>query len=472
MIINELWQDFLKIINEEVGSRVVETWFKALVFTRWDSQTQTVYLTVPNRFVQEWITCNYQSLLTTHLSRLINSPIAKVIYIQSNGENQITPAVKLSENTAILKVKNGSGQSLSSVSSKVPVSYRQHSVIKGNVNPNYQFSTFISGPTNSLAYAAAQAVGDKPGVLYNPLFIYGNSGLGKTHLLHAVGNWIKENKQGMKILYQTADRFIGEFINAIRFDKVAEFEKLYKEIDVLLVDDIQFISNKEQTQEIFFHIFNTLYERKKQIVFTSDSLPKDIQGLADRLRSRLDGGLVTDIQAPTFETKIAILKKKAEIHDELLPDDVAHYLASQYVNNIRQLEGLLIRLYAHASLSKQKITLQLAQEICTAHVKFQAKPTIDLQKIACKVAHHFNFTLTELKSNKRHKHIALARHIAMYFMKKYTDSSLTDIANFFKKRDHSTVIYAIEKIENHKQKNPGLLKEITSIDNKLTLISR
>ena len=203
-----------------------------------------------------------------------------------------------------------------------------------------------------MAVAAAQAVADKPGSLYNPLFIYGNSGLGKTHLLYAIANHIKRTNSNLRVLYQSADRFVNEFINAIRFDRIVAFEDKYKNVDVLLIDDIQFISNKEQTQEAFFHIFNSLYESRKQIVFSSDSLPKDIHGLAQRLKSRLDSGLVTDIQRPSLETKIAIIKKKADFHQHPLSDDVAHFIASQSSANIRELEGLLIRLFAFSSLTK------------------------------------------------------------------------------------------------------------------------
>lgn len=461
MDINNLWRDFLKIINEEIGSRVVETWFKALTFSSWDSQAGVVYLTVPNKFVKEWIISNYQNLLITHLSRLINSPISKIVYLQSSGDNnvQITPAIKIGQGQLVKqKIERGK-------ESNLPASYGP-SIIKGHINPEYDFINFVSGPTNSLAYAAARAVAEKPGLLYNPLFIYGDSGLGKTHLLHAVGNSIQQNKSGLKILYQTADRFVGEFINAIRFDKVNEFEKLYKEIDVLLIDDIQFISNKEQTQEIFFHIFNTLYERRKQIVFTSDSLPKDIAGLADRLRTRLDGGLVTDIQIPTLETKIAILKKKSEQHGEQLPDNVAQCLAELDVNNIRQLEGLLVRLYAYAALTKREIDIDLAKEVCVNHTKSAIKLTLDLNTIGTKVAKYYSYTVQDLKSNKRLKQLALARHVAMYCMKRFTDNSLNDIATFFKKKDHSTIIYAIEKIEKLKLSDNNLSRDLAQLESK------
>ncbi len=440
-----IWQEFLSIVKEEAGSRVVETWFKAVTLTGWDAASKVVYLKAPNGFVKDWIASNYQPLIKSHLARLLNEQQVALIFLdeskverpEKNQQEERQPSV-VSPATDLVPAKKAG-----SLVKTAPIT-------TSRINQSYQFESFVVGPNNSLAYAAAHAVTEKPGGLYNPLFIYGQSGLGKTHLLHAIGNQIKALHTKAKIFYQSSDRFVHEFITAIRFNKVAHFESKYKDVDVLLMDDIQFISNKEQTQEAFFHIFNMLYADHKQIVFSSDSMPHDIAGLAERLRSRLEGGLMTDIQAPTLETKIAIVHKKACLHHEQITDDVAHFIASQALANVRELEGLLIRVLAFSSLTQQRVSLELAQKVLSYHGKeSHNKPVLDLPRIAAKVAQHYSYTLQELRSTKRHKKVTLARHIAMYLMKKLTDSSLTDIAAFWNRKDHSTVIHALEKISHY-----------------------
>ncbi|MBA3954701.1 chromosomal replication initiator protein DnaA [Candidatus Dependentiae bacterium] len=465
MIIATVWEEFLKIVKEEVGSRVVETWFKSVVFSQWDSSTKTVYLQVPNSFIKDWIESNYTQLLKVHLGRLLHETTLTILFTQLTTTTQLTAPSDNKPLSTVVESGNYTKRAHTLPVKKDEIVSQQLTVNKVAINKNYQFDTFVVGPNNSLAYAAAKAVADKPGILYNPLFIYGNSGLGKTHLLHAVGNAIVAANPKCRILYQSADRFVSEFINAIRFDKVPQFETRYKDVDVLLIDDIQFISNKEQTQEAFFHIFNTLYEARKQIVFSSDSLPGDIEGLAGRLRTRLDGGLITDVHVPTLETKIAIVKKKAEAHGTILADDVAHFIAARVLSSVRELEGLLIRVFAFADLTNQPVTLELAEKVLTRSSKEKAKqPVIDLQHIAAKVARHYNYSLGELRSNKRHKDLALARHIAMYLMKKLTDKSLADIALFWKRKDHSTVIHAFDKIEQYKRIDKKLNSAIENLE--------
>ena len=466
MKLDLVWQEFLKIINEEAGSRIVETWFKIVTLSEWNPDVRTVYLKVPNAFVREWLLKNYLVLIKTHLGRLLNESNLTVILLdQTKSELTVMP-------TDVAVVENNfpsTSQIVVNLDNITPVSRGGDKSGKGGLNQIYQFDTFVVGPNNSLAVAAAQAVADKPGFLYNPLFIYGNSGLGKTHLLYAIANHIKRTNVNLRVLYQSADRFVNEFINAIRFDRIVAFEEKYKNVDVLLIDDIQFISNKEQTQEAFFHIFNSLYEARKQIVFSSDSLPKDIQGLAHRLKSRLDSGLVTDIQKPSLEIKIAIIKKKADFHQQPLTDDVAHFIASKSSANIRELEGLLIRLFAFSSLTKQPISLDLAHKVLSKTEKDvePKKSKSDLNKIAKKVSAYYNCNLNELKSRCRLKSITLARHVAMYLMKKYTDLSLVDIGFFFKRKDHSTVIHAIEKIENFRSLDSKFSNDIEKIEHEL-----
>lgn len=453
-MIDGIWQDFLKIVREEVGSRVVETWFKAVRVVRWDVHEKTMYLQAPNQFVKEWLLNNYRQLLQAHLQRLLNEDSIKIIF-----HDPVVAASATSQNSEKVQVVVPA-RAASTV--KLPISSKP----KNHVNHVYTFNTFVVGPGNALAYNAAIAVTEKPGRLYNPLFIYGGSGLGKTHLLHAIGNAIRENNKKAQVLYQSADRFVNEFINAIRFDKVYQFESRYKDIDVLLVDDIQFISNKEQTQEAFFHIFNALHQSHKQIVFSSDSMPRDIAGLADRMRSRLEGGLAIDMRMPPLETKVAILKQKADIHNEVISDEVAHFIASHAYSNIRELEGALIRILAFSSLTQQPITLELAQKVLQKPVDMKQK-VVDLQKIVGCVANYFDYTVQEIRSTKRNKELAFARHVALYLMKKMTDYSLKEIGAFLSRKDHSTVIHAYEKIEQYKQHNNEISRILETLERQI-----
>lgn len=448
LVYDTIWPDFLHMVKEEVGSRVVETWFKAILFRRFDASNKTAYLQAPNNFVREWVSNHYLKLFEQHLGRLLHESSLRIVFIQ---HEQSTPA------------KATPREAVPAIIPAVKAELRPRT----SINHLYQFTNFVVGPHNSLAYAAAHAITEKPGKLYNPFFIYGPSGLGKTHLLHAIGNEMKQQHKSCKVLYQGADRFVHEFINAIRFDKVYQFEAKYKDVDLLLIDDVQFLSNKEQTQEAFFHIFNTLHQAQKQIVFTSDSLPGDIAGLAHRMRSRLESGLVADISMPTLETKIAIIKKKAEHHHELIQDDVAEYIASHIHSNIRELEGALIRVCAFASLTKQPLTLELVQRVLIRSPE-PSKPSIDLPTIAHNVARYFDYTVHDLKSSKRDKDVALARHVSIYFMKQMTRHSLREIGKFLDRKDHSTVMHALDKIEEKKSTDPEFAQLLTRVERRLT----
>ena len=448
-MVQKIWEDFLKIVKEEAGSRVVDTWFRAVSLYQWDSINKIVYLLAPNIFVKDWISGNYTELIRMHLSRLLNVETLKIVFLDKGNKSKKSESTK---DTDIVSV--GAKESIVSlVPAKLDRPKRR--LIKKNnykkrchINNNFHFDNFVVGPSNSLAKAAAQAITDKPGVLYNPLFIYGESGLGKTHLLHAVGNSIKDKNKNMSVLYQTADRFVNEFINAIRFDKIHKFQTKYQNIDVLLIDDIQFISNKEQTQEAFFHIFNVLYDSHKQIVFSSDTFPNDISGLAERLRSRLSCGLVTDIHTPSLETKVAILQKKAKLSGQELPDSIAYFIASSVDSNIRELEGALIRVTAFASLTGKPLSIELAKKVlCRYHAC--PKKEISLQGVTRCIHKYYRFDLKDLRSKKRKKELSFARQVAMFLMKKHTKKSLREIGTFLGGRDHSTVLHAIEKIQKY-----------------------
>lgn len=439
IVIKAIWEQFLTIAREEAGNRVVETWLKAVTIEHWDSTTQVVHIQSPNQFVKDWISTNYHELFVYHLPRLFNVPAITVRYSDAT-QKQLPDATK----NLIVPAHR-----VPIVPPAMPQPMVKQIARKGSsrINANYSFDTFVVGPSNSLAYAAAYAVTEKLGTLYNPLFLYGGSGLGKTHLMHAIGNEIKAKKGHLRIVYQSADRFVSEFINAIRFDKMPQFQMKYKSADVLFIDDVQFISNKEQTQEAFFHIFNALYEAQKQIVFSSDIYPADIHGLAERLSSRLEWGLVTDIQQPTLETKIAIVQRKAQLHTEHVPDEVAHYIASRVHSNIRELEGALIRVTAFAALTGQKVTLELAEKVLLRIAAQESGSPVNFERVVHRIKKRYQYTLQELRSQNRTKQLSLVRQIAMYLMKKMTDKSLQEIGAYLGRKDHTTVKYAVRKID-------------------------
>ena len=433
-MVTNVWEEFLEIVRQEAGSRVVETWFRAVQLTSWHKEEKTAFLQAPNLFVRNWLVSNYTKLIQTHLARLLHADEIKVrILVETNEvvehipKNSLITTAKIEKEPAQL----------------VPLYQAKNN---GYLNNQYRFDNFVVGSSNSLAYAAAQAVAERPGYAYNPLFIYGKSGLGKTHLMHAIGNEIKQKNPKSVVLYQTADRFVNEFINAIRFDKVQKFKQKYQNIDVLLIDDVQFISNKDQTQEAFFHIFNALYESHKQIIFSSDLVPQSMHGVAERLRSRMAWGLIVDIHAPKFETKIAILKRKAHANNELLPDDVAEYIASIVEHNIRDLEGALVRVIAFGALTKQPISLAVAQKVLH-RPQIAPRQSIDFNKILEAMKKHFACKVAQLQAKTRNKDVVHMRQIAMFLMKKYTDKSLREIGSYLGGKDHSTVMHAYSKIE-------------------------
>ncbi len=462
-MLQDLWKQFLHIAQDEVGSRIVETWFKALTITRWNQHEQVLYLSVPNTFVKDWISNNYVSLLEFHLGRLLHVQALTIVLHDANNKEEIykkeiSPTIAVLD-ASLLGKKTKKSTALAKQRSKG--AYLVPKQPSRNINEKYTFDNFVVASNNSLAHAAAQAVAEHTGKLYNPLFLYGGSGLGKTHLLHAIGNRLMQEKSNRVVLYQTADRFVQEFISAIRFDKMHNFQKRYQNIDVLLIDDIQFMAKKEQTQEAFFHIFNALHDAHKQIVLTSDTYPHHMNGITERLRSRLGWGLVADVAPPSIETKIAILRKKIEQGgNTTLSNDVMDCIASSTSSNIRELEGSLVRILAIASLKEQEITIELVKEMLfnDEHSTVTNSEIIDFTVIIKHVNKMCQSTLSELRSKKRDKELVLARHIAMYFMKHLTDKSLRDIGSFLGGRDHTSVRYAIDKVAL-KAKNSPLFRQ-------------
>jgi chromosomal replication initiator protein len=340
-------------------------------------------------------------------------------------------------------------------------------VAPGQFNPRYLFANFVVGKSNEFAHAAAWAVAESPSESYNPLFLYGGVGLGKTHLLHAIGSHIRTHHPGLRIAYVSAEQFVNELINSIRFDRMPAFRERYRTIDVLLLDDVQFLANKERTQEEFFHTFNTLYTSQKQIILSSDSSPRNIPTLEERLRSRFEWGLIADIQPPEHETKVAILRRKADLEEITLPDDVAHFVARQARSNIRELEGLLNRVIAYASLAGKPISRELAEETLKDILPDSARRP-DGAEITKLVARHYGLKVSEIKSKNNAKQIAFPRQVAMYLLKKLTPLSYPEIGKQFNDKHHSTVMYSVDKIEQLRATDADLDRVLKSIEQHFT----
>jgi chromosomal replication initiator protein len=472
-VLSDMWSKFLDLVRAEVGSRVVDTWFCALSLFRWDQRENTVYLQAPNAFIQDWVQKKYTTLFKTHLGRLLNAHDLIIVFVPLNQVHKST----LVHEATNAQPQDSSDASLQSIPQETAIVQartlrKSTTALKSplvQINPHYSFDAFVVGPSNSLAYAAAQAVSDNPGHAYNPLFVSGGSGLGKTHLLQAIGNMIRHKHQNVSILYQTADRFVNDFINAIRFDHVQKFKTRYQGVDVLLMDDVQFMSHKEQSQDAFFHIFNSLYESRKQIVVSGDMYPQEMQGVPERLRSRFGCGLITDLYAPTLETKIDILQKKAALTlHEPLHSDVIHFIASQTSANIRQLEGAFVRVMAFAALTKQEVTLDLAHRVLLSESNATIKSSLDPLILTKIIAKSYGYTLDDLRSKSRNKELAQARHVAMFMIKKYTNYSLRDIGAFLGNRDHSTIMHGIDRVEELLLSSTPLKQRIATIEQEIS----
>ena len=336
-----------------------------------------------------------------------------------------------------------------------------------NLNPKYVFDSFVVGNSNRMAHAASLAVAESPAQAYNPLFLYGNSGLGKTHLMHSIGHFILDRNPQAKVLYVTSETFTNELINSIQNNKNEEFRNKYRNIDVLMIDDIQFISKKEGTQEEFFHTFNALYESNKQIIISSDRPPKEIKTLEDRLRSRFEWGLIADVQPPDYETRIAILKKKAERDNLTVPDDVMAYIAKNIASNIRELEGALTRIVAFATLTNQDISIALAENSLKDIFSENSATPLTPELIQQVVAEYYNIRVEDIQGSKKPKNIAFPRQVSMYLCRKLLDISLPKIGESFGGRDHTTVIYAISKIEKQLESDEGLQKTVHALEKEI-----
>lgn len=425
---NKIWEKTVNLLKDKISEQNINTWIKPIVLI--DIKNSVVEAEVPNKFIKDWIKENYQKLIEETLdiqgykNHRLNLSINKQIK-KTNKEISTEPREEVKEKRINENIKE----------IEIP-----------NINPKYTFDTFVSGSSNQFAHAAALAVSNNPATTYNPLFIYGGVGLGKTHIIHAIGNQILKDNKSMKICYYSSEKFTNELINSLRHAKMDEFRNKFRSIDILLIDDIQFIAGKKSTQEEFFHTFNALYESHKQIVVTSDKFPKEIPDLEERLRSRFEWGLIADIQAPDTETKQAILKMKADQNKIEIPEDVIYFLANSITNNVRELEGYLIRIGAYASLTATPINLEMAKTILK-DILIEDSKEITIEKIQKTVAEHFQLKVSELKSSKRLKNLVFPRQIAMFICRKLTDLSYPEIGAKFGGKDHSTIIHAIKKID-------------------------
>jgi chromosomal replication initiator protein len=424
---SSIWDEVLARIETKINRHSFYTWFRPTSFVADDGNGLRVR--VPNALFSDWLTKHYSAVLEDALAE-VNRRGCLVSFVTEEAEPLSAPTIE--------PLDDLDPQTLSGAEPR-------------GLAARYSFDTFIVGPSNQFAHAACRAVAEAPSRSYNPLFIYGGVGLGKTHLMHAIGHYVLSHLKSLKLTYISSERFMNEMINAVRYDRILDFRERYRSVDVLLVDDIQFIAGKEGTQNEFFHTFNALYDSQKQIVISSDCPPHEIPSLEERLRSRFEWGLIADIQAPDLETKIAILKKKAEAEGIPLPDNVAIYIAGKIKSNIRELEGSLIRLIAYASLTGREISLPLTQDVLRNVLQHDER-AVTIEIIQKFVADYYQLKVADLKSRNNSKSIAMPRQIAMYLCKSLTNASLPEIGKSFGGKHHSTVIHSIRKIEDLRQR--------------------
>ncbi len=442
MTLTDIWQKTQTTIKEQIGSTSYDTWLSGLKVL--DKNTNTLILQAPDEFFKNWIVEHYASAI----SRCLTQEAGREVALEFEVSAQLLEPVP--------KKLQSLEKNFSHEPSKTNI----------NLNARFLFENFVVGSSNRFAFAAAQAVAEAPAKMYNPFFIYGSVGLGKTHLLQAITQEILRKHPGLKICYISSEQFTNELINAIRHRSAENFRLKYRNIDVLLIDDIHFIAGKESTQEEFFHTFNTLHDHHKQIIICSDRPPKEIAHLEERLVSRFCWGLITDIQPPDYETRVAILRKKLELESVNVPDDVIDFIAAEIKTNIRELEGALLRVVAYALLEDKTISLSVAKSVLKDMVKETVK-TISVEMVQKEVAEFFNLSLPELKNKSRHKNIIVPRQVAMYLSRKLTNHSLPEIGAAFGGKDHTTILHAVKKVEEVLLKDEQIRKIVETLRNAL-----
>ena len=449
LVESNLWDSVLRAIRSKLQRESFETWFNPIRFEGVDRSQRLIRLRAPNQVVQDWVKSNYAGLMDQSLGELslagytvhwilpedralVNAPVST--QDPSNSQPDTPPAT--------------TPQTLPSLAPRPAVALATaRPALNPALNSKYTFDNFVVGSCNQFAHAASLAVAEAPGKTYNPLYLYGGVGLGKTHLMHACGHAIKQRNPHLRVSYLSSERFMNELINSIRYDKTQSFREQYRSVDVLLIDDIQFMAGKERTQEEFFHTFNTLYEQQKQIVISSDCPPREIPTLEERLHSRFEWGLIADLEPPDLETKVAILKRKAEALGFVIPDDVALFIASRVKNNVRELEGSLIRLVAISSLRGIPVSKELAKDAIRNIASEEEPGIITIEQIQRVVAANYRLTVDQLVSRSNSRQVAFPRQIAMYLCKKLTKHSYPEIGRAFGGKHHTTVIHSCEKIK-------------------------
>ncbi|MGI5852772.1 MAG: chromosomal replication initiator protein DnaA [Bacillota bacterium] len=447
--LQNLWNSILKMIEPHVPKPSFETWLKPTYASSF--KDNTLFIEAPNDFFRDWLETKYATMIKDAIRQLLNEDV-ELCFIIPAAAAATTAATLEPVNTEIAPVAAPPPQDDPAISA---------------LNPKYTFDSFVVGESNRFAHAASLAVSEAPGKAYNPLFVYGGVGLGKTHLMHAVGHYVKQHHPLMRVVYITTEKFANEIIDAIQSRRTGTFRERYRNVDLLLVDDIQFLAGKQSTQEEFFHTFNTLYEAGKQIIISSDRPPKEIPTLEDRLRSRFEWGLITDIQAPDLETRIAILRKKAGAENWRIPNEVIVHIANQIQSNIRELEGALIRVIAYSSLQGENVTLDLANEALKELLSSSKARQISIASIQQVVAAYYQVDLSEMKAKKRTRDITLPRQVAMYLSRTLTDMSLPRIGDEFGGRDHTTVMHACNRIAEMIQEDSSFERTIRELTRRI-----
>jgi chromosomal replication initiator protein len=463
---NNVWGRILHSLEGRLNQQALETWFRPIQFERLDSSQQIIHLRAPNQIVRDWVVSNYAQALDESLNeqRLGGYSVGWVIGKMPDWSPEPAASLPSEQPTAPVSVETATGPSVGVGTS---INITSPSLSEPSLSSKYTYESFVVGSCNQFAHAASLAVAEAPGRTYNPLYLYGGVGLGKTHLMHACGHAIKSRNQHLKLCYISSERFMNDLINAIRYDKTQSFREKYRSVDVLLIDDVQFMAGKERTQEEFFHTFNALYDQQKQIVISSDCPPREIPTLEERLHSRFEWGLIADIEPPDLETKIAILKRKGDLIGVGIPDDVAMFIAGRVKSNIRELEGSLVRLIAISSLRGEPISKTLAQDAIRNIAKEEDPGVITIQQIQKLVAQTYKLTIDELVSKNNARNISHPRQVAMYLCKHLTKHSYPEIGRAFGGKHHTTVMHSVEKIESLVVTDATLQRLITELSESL-----
>lgn len=451
-----VWNNILQSVEKRLNKQIFDAWFRPIQFDGCDEQERIVHLRA-SQVNKDWVSTYYSEMINQTLKEL-NLPSYRLDWkieeteMQEEFADDDDAEFFFERQTSFSSAATANGHSLDKPKPEVLIkngstNFVDIEPIENSLNPKYTFDKFVVGACNQFAHAASLGAAESPGKTYNPLFIYGGVGLGKTHLMHAIGHSIKERNRHLRVAYITSEKFMNELINAIRYDKTQTFREKYRSIDVLLMDDVQFMAGKERTQEEFFHTFNALHNDQKQIVISSDCPPREIPTLEERLHSRFEWGLIADIEPPDLETKVAILKRKADLDGVSLPDDIAFFIASKVRSNIRELEGSLVRLVAISSLRGVPISKMLAQDAMRNVIDNEQPEGITMDRIARTVAAHYKLSLEELKSKNNSRQIAVPRQVAMYLCKRLTKHSFPEIGREYGGKHHTTVMHSVEKID-------------------------